>query len=245
MRKQFLIQLPLSRLLLTFLLSASGLLAAPGPSEGAYISINLANNTSTPSDLFDAAEGPRELSSVPPPGLTLTSYLTATQLITAPAQTTTAVSDGTPGSETTAATSPTPTAVCSVPPQVAAPCELSNPADSCIKAHYSALKTCYQTGTLPTAKNIAQYYIDCQDELGETGSYDSFRFCSLDHVARRVNETPTVRKRSVVELGNTVLVMEDDFADALDDAGVIMMDESELWEQKYGTNDDWLHSEMV
>ncbi|KAK6361327.1 hypothetical protein TWF730_005062 [Orbilia blumenaviensis] len=209
----------------------------------AGIHINQANETAInsleneiASVEIDAREVSGKLSVTP----TYTSYLTTVETITAPSETITSFYSGPDGgtsagarsspTTSTAASSMTPTAnygvaiylgTCSMPPTVTAPCIISDDG-KCVKEYYSALQSCYKDGTFSTLRNIARYVIECQNELGDNGSYNGFKDCSKSILQTELNRTGTISRRNLVESESLLTV---------DDAGpqrIGMMDQSSI-----------------
>ncbi|KAJ6261039.1 hypothetical protein Dda_3704 [Drechslerella dactyloides] len=238
MREPWKPQLPLFWLLFPSLVS----IVVEAAEAGAAIKLNQANETSAVEDLSEVAvEALGDVSAVP----TYISYITTVEVVTAPTVTITSFVNG-PSIDipartaSTAATSPMPTGMCNVPREGAAPCILSSNG-TCIREYYDALRNCYKAGTFPTAKNLAQYFIDCQGELGDSGSFDSFRSCSLMHAKQQQGGPGALQKRSTLRLNGAVVITDDEFSDALDSAGIIMMDESEIWDLEHGSDDEFRH----
>ncbi|KAF3110893.1 hypothetical protein TWF706_000362 [Orbilia oligospora] len=197
---------------------------------GAVIELHQANETATTiardetvgidTDGRQAAE--KALST-----LTYTSYLTVMETVTASPTTITSFYSG-PGeagsslavsSTSTAASIMTPTGTCSMPPTVTAPCIISSNG-KCVKDYYNALQSCYKDGTFSTLKSIAQYVIECQNELGDNGSYDGFKDCSQNSLQTQLNTTGTASRRSLMPDGS-VMIMGDS-------QRIAMMDEDSL-----------------
>ncbi|KAF3902559.1 hypothetical protein ABW21_db0206513 [Orbilia brochopaga] len=238
MKKARNVQLP-PWLMLPFVLGAF-VRSATADAPGAAIKLSQANETSRAEELSNAPLERRQASDESLSGPTYTSIITTIEVFTAPTVTITSFFDGLPVSgraitASTAATSPTPT-------DATGSCALDSNG-LCVRDYYDAMKICYSAGTLSSARNVAQHFIDCQNELGANGSYESFWSCSLEHAQRQISSSSAaaegIQKRSTLRMDGAVVVTDDELTDALDSAGIMLMDESELWDLEYGTDDEW------
>ncbi|KAK6520842.1 hypothetical protein TWF506_001085 [Arthrobotrys conoides] len=157
---------------------------------------------------------------------TYTSYLITMETVTTPTTITSFYSGlgetGSPStvrSTSTAASSMAPTGTCSMPPTVTAPCIISSNGE-CVKDYYNALQSCYKDGTFSTLKNIAQHVIECQNELGDNGSYNGFKDCSHNSLKTQLNITGTINRRSLTPDGS-VMMMRDGVGQPLDSYGIL------------------------
>ncbi|EPS36391.1 hypothetical protein H072_10101 [Dactylellina haptotyla CBS 200.50] len=178
----------------------------------AEIKIIQANETGLLGDFNTGDENPHFEERLLSSGLGFTSFLTVLDIVTTPTETITAFNGGNDQldaritSGTTAATSPTPTGSCSLPPEVDTLC-IVNRNGPCLRAAYKALQGCYQTGTFTTATNVAQYFIECKDQLGPSGCYNGFRDCLLKSLENQLNSTSTkgLSRRSLTKLGGMMV----------------------------------------
>ncbi|KAK6351437.1 hypothetical protein TWF718_004597 [Orbilia javanica] len=204
---------------------------------GAVVQLSQANETAANAgeDGISGVEiDKRQVSEKPLGTPTYTSYIMARETITAPPVTITSFYTGPNGEEgspsparsagSTAASILTPTGTCSLPPTVTAPCIIGSNG-KCVKDYYNALQSCYKDGTFSTLKNIAQYVIECQSELGDSGSYNGFRDCSQNSLENQLNGTGVIERRSLVSGGSPVAFMGDNGGQLLGSRGFAMMDE--------------------